>query len=640
MVVTGISFSLAVFSVGVAAGAVAAAFALGAAGIGWLLGSTVLAGVLAMIVSAMLTLGFGGLSVWAMGVVGLSWAFADTFLGALGMSGATAHVIMAVAYLMLGMTRGKTRQEVLYAGAGPALGLVVGIGLAAAVFPQQVAQGVEEAVLSAAMIAAARSGREYAAILRSSAMADRLLHLAQSGVGVAQVAEGAPLAPASDAPLTIFPTTTKQGRSLAEAIARLGACEGYAVTVAEQATQPEVLAACLGPGVVVFDATIELNDQHNYDIALYALKWVPFALVVSRSYLPTNFLPWVDGGFPTYPRSQTNEEILEWLGQRLHELRDRVPRPARLQGVESMQRLVPMEIKEAKARRRREGAIFISYRGTYEQAVTRLAEVTRRGSGEGVRFFATGELAPPNELMSAQDRWGIMRCINDWLASSAEVWVFWSSDYIASWWTKAELTLIAGQHRHVRSRVRLYDEHTGTTRRLYGVWLANIGRTHRDALTERLLIGRNPEWLSRSDRSTAVPGGLGRYVSSDLTTDRYRDDLIFSCPSCTARATGLPSVRPPRWFVDLLSFDAREVVDMTDPSLQVVSRGVVAASIADGMGAVVCSRCQSALAVREGPPRYWFYPVRVVFDQLLVERGTGPGGIVLERRPVYLLESV
>jgi hypothetical protein len=65
------------------------------------------------------------------------------------------------------MTEGKMPEEVLYAGAGPVLGSVVGIGLAAVVFPQHVAQQVEEAVLSAAMIAAARTAIRFAAILRS-----------------------------------------------------------------------------------------------------------------------------------------------------------------------------------------------------------------------------------------------------------------------------------------------------------------------------------------------------------------------------------------------------------------------------------------------------------------------------------------
>jgi hypothetical protein len=79
------------------------------------------------------------------------------------------------------------------------------------------------------------------------------------------------------APLTIFPTRAKKGRSLASAIERLGRRHGYAVTVADpqRVTQPDLLQACLGPGVVVFDATIEGQRRHNYAFAMYALKYIP-----------------------------------------------------------------------------------------------------------------------------------------------------------------------------------------------------------------------------------------------------------------------------------------------------------------------------------------------------------------------------
>jgi hypothetical protein len=437
--------------------------------------------------------------------------------------------------------------------------------------------------------------------------------------------------------LTIFPTSTKQGQALAESVAQLGAREGYAVTVAEGASQPDVLKACLGSGVVVFDATIEPNDQHNYDIALYMLKQIPFVLIVSRSYLPTNFLPITDGAFPTYPRSKNNSEILEWLGPRLHELRSRVPRPFWLRGALGMIRLPGMAIKEAGARRRREGSIFISYRGSYEQAVAKLATIIRQDAGKSVRFFITGDLAPPNELMSAQDRWTIMRQVNDWIASSAEVWVFWSPDYLESWWTQAELTVLAGQRLNVRSPVFLHDEQTGKTHRLSGVEQIDIGEENRKALTERLLIARNPDWLSRTDRSRLSLMNLDA-LSSTLLTDQYRNDLIFSCPRCAARVKGSRSVKPPRNFAELLSFDLRQVIDATGSNLQVIPREAVTSSMKKRKGKVVCRDCQTGLTVHKGPPRYWFYPVRTTFGPPPVDMRTGPGGVILEHRPVYLLD--
>ncbi len=441
------------------------------------------------------------------------------------------------------------------------------------------------------------------------------------------------------APLTIFPTRTHKGRSLAAAVARLGERYGYVVSIADpqRVTQPDLLQACLGPGVVVFDATIEGQRQHNYAFALYALKYIPFALVVSRSYLPTNFAPWLDGGYPLYPCRLTNDQILQWLDRQLNRLRQRLPRPKSLQGLSNAERLVDMGLEESKERHRRQGAIFISFRGTYEQTVARLAQVARRDVKKSVRFFSTGELAPPNELMSAQDRWGVMRTINDWIADSQELWIFWSDDYLASWWTRAELTLLAGQFRRMRSPVFLYVQLTGTTRRLEGVRSADIGSQNEDLIAERLLIARNPEWLSRSDRSTAVPGGLDRHGSPALTTGRYRDDLIFSCPVCTSRAVRRAPPRLPRHFNDLMTFDVGDVIDIAGPSLMVIDRDALASSISNGAASVVCPNCDSALPVYQGPPRYWFYPVRVSLVPPYVERAPGPGGAILESRPVFML---
>ena len=92
--------------------------------------------------------------------VGLSWAFGDLVLSRVGVSGVWGYITMAAVYLVLGLTPGQTRNQVLYAGVtGPMLGSVVGIGILAAICPRQAAEGVGEAILSAAMISAARTER-------------------------------------------------------------------------------------------------------------------------------------------------------------------------------------------------------------------------------------------------------------------------------------------------------------------------------------------------------------------------------------------------------------------------------------------------------------------------------------------------
>lgn len=153
---------------GVSAAALAVVLTLGAAAIGWLVGSNVLAAVLAMIVSSLLIIGFGDVQIpWiATMIVGLSWVFADSLLGWLGISGVSAYITMAVVYLILGSTKGQTREQVIYSGAGPVLGAILGILLYAVILPQQAAQSVDEAVISAMMISAARSVQRAAEALK------------------------------------------------------------------------------------------------------------------------------------------------------------------------------------------------------------------------------------------------------------------------------------------------------------------------------------------------------------------------------------------------------------------------------------------------------------------------------------------
>jgi hypothetical protein len=120
-----------------------------------------------MLMSGVLIFGFGGMSPRVAIFVGLSWAFADKVVAALGGGGTIAHVTMGLAYLVAGISKGQPRIEVVYSGMGPMIGLLISVLIMAVVSPQNVAGGFHEAVLSAAMISAGRAGTDYAALLKA-----------------------------------------------------------------------------------------------------------------------------------------------------------------------------------------------------------------------------------------------------------------------------------------------------------------------------------------------------------------------------------------------------------------------------------------------------------------------------------------
>ena len=158
-----IKFLLNILAAGFSAGALTAALVVGVSSIVWLLGAPVLAGALAMAMSAYLLMGFGGLSGGATVVVGLSWAFADRILAMLGITGTAAIVTMCIAYFLLGLTQGKKRKEVVAEALPLTIGIILGIIIAAFVAPQAVAGGIIESILSVTMVAAARSAKGYIA---------------------------------------------------------------------------------------------------------------------------------------------------------------------------------------------------------------------------------------------------------------------------------------------------------------------------------------------------------------------------------------------------------------------------------------------------------------------------------------------
>jgi hypothetical protein len=74
-----------------------------------------------------------------------------------------------------------------------------------------------------------------------------------------------------DRTVTIFPTRSPDGVELGKAARETASACGYQVRVVPSATLMDVVKAAWGEGVVVFDATIDLPDQHNYGAASYSL---------------------------------------------------------------------------------------------------------------------------------------------------------------------------------------------------------------------------------------------------------------------------------------------------------------------------------------------------------------------------------
>ncbi|ELR98910.1 hypothetical protein [Gloeocapsa sp. PCC 73106] len=109
--------------------------------------------------------------------------------------------------------------------------------------------------------------------------------------------------------LAFFPTRSSEGIDLQEQFVPLAEKLGFEVQT-PSATQSNYCSACLNSDVVVFDASIEEEGQHNYANATTQQIAMDHILVISRTYLPINFFGLRDGGAPLYPGFQSNDYII------------------------------------------------------------------------------------------------------------------------------------------------------------------------------------------------------------------------------------------------------------------------------------------------------------------------------------------
>jgi hypothetical protein len=348
---------------------------------------------------------------------------------------------------------------------------------------------------------------------------------------------------------------------------------------------------------------------------MYVLN-TDYAVTVSRNYLPANF-PDLAPIAPPYPTSCDNASLIAAANERLRELRGELPRRADHRGWRRWETLMEHALQKAEERRRLEFNVFLSYRGRYEEDVMRLAQRCASGpAGHKVRFFATGELALEDELLSLQRRWHVLRVIRRWIASASEFWVYDTGDYLDSWWTRGELLLLSLVDVKRRPALKVYNPATDTFDESTHELVPDPDSRQRKIITQLLFFAHQPEWAGRIQENVAG-SAFGRLLggSSELFDKSFADDPLLQCGRCSA-ADEEPGV-----------IDVDEFINLKYPVLYPVRQQRMEEALA-GARLIECPGCGARHPVATAPPRFWWYPERVGV-------GTGPGGVVLEERRTY-----
>ena len=437
---------------------------------------------------------------------------------------------------------------------------------------------------------------------------------------------------ATSFPIIFFAVSNPEGMELARLFVELSRAEfGLQVSVIEGAAQTDLHRACLDGRIVVFDASVE--EGHNYAAATMQPAVLEKALVVSRTYLPLNFYGLREGGVPDYPEPafQTNETILMWLREQLGGLlRDAARKPLR-SGLIGYFRAMLESLDSQEQRWNSQGRIFISYRSRCHAEVARLGQRIRDGLMNGVppssvRFLRPGELVYEDELLTTFRHWQLASMIDRKIGAAEELWVYLTEDYLASWWTRAELVAIAYRlaSGRVAPRVRVYDPATNTLHNLPEGWLPSFTPEQRRRLAR---------WYANSD-----PGSMGfelvpvmrhyaslpllgrlKYFSDPVWSDEFWENPLLPCSTCQ-HESATPG------GIDMDSF-----LWLREPHLVPLSIDQLEDAVQRGR--LSCPVCQTTYETREAPnPRVLWMPTRY-------GRATGPDGASLISLPVYRLSK-
>lgn len=248
---------------------------------------------------------------------------------------------------------------------------------------------------------------------------------------------------------------------------------GYSVQVYESksSSQFDFLQAVYRDTAIIVDATIpdDLTQSTIYPLLTAHINILDHILVFSdKQYedgaqvLPLNITP-------QRVRTDKDKDLLGWLRVQLEDLKahqyyDRFE-------IESIEKLaeykLPMEkviaasLELHKPKKDDKKRVMISYRNSCSKEVE-LFKKQEEAKGEvEIKMLPPGSLCDDYEVHTPMRRWMLVGLLEDYIRSVDEVWVYYNDIYTNSWWTLAELVMVAyiNHDRAEKDKVKLliYD---------------------------------------------------------------------------------------------------------------------------------------------------------------------------------------
>ena len=244
--------------------------------------------------------------------------------------------------------------------------------------------------------------------------------------------------------------------------------------------QLEFLISCHRDDIVIVDCTTPKDSSVKtvYPILVAQVNMLDHVIVISNNMLPLNITPQRQGyDSPRLKLDFTQEKQIRWIEEQLIELSDdissnnhynRIP----LNGYQDLERfrslIEKMWEESDNYRRKKEGnkkKVLISYRNShYKEVAEYKAKYEKKHPNTIVRMIEPGVLCTGEETLTPMRKWMLVFMLEERIHDIEELIIYKTKDYTHSWWTCAELVMVAynnyNRDNSKKIKVTFYDPHS------------------------------------------------------------------------------------------------------------------------------------------------------------------------------------
>lgn len=279
--------------------------------------------------------------------------------------------------------------------------------------------------------------------------------------------------------LSIFSPTIAKAKDLALKISNIGKNLDYEIKEysALEVSQLEFLFAIHNDDAVIIDCTIpdDLEQPTVYPILTAQINMLDHILVYSDDYYEGKD---IDGYFvPILPLNITpqreyrskDKDVVKWLIEQLLDIQshDYYPRlklvdlDSMIKNKVEMEQMLLDSLKLHNLKKSDKTRVMISYRNSCSLEVEQFRkEVEAQGKVE-IKVLPPGSLCGDYEAHTPMRRWMLVGLLDDHIREVNEVWVYYNDIYANSWWTLAELVMVANINYDLNEddkiKIKVYD---------------------------------------------------------------------------------------------------------------------------------------------------------------------------------------